>query len=393
MVPLLGNFTLRGASMPIVDGRNILPDEAMHRGLCPECGAPLTPRTALAHANGHWGNRLLSVEGKRRYDMLRDFAAGTRADGMVEQPPEQLSITNPDAPPDDRPVKTFLDYVALALILEAGSAFWRGESIGRVVAGLIGGGLVLVAHYKWDWLRTQLGHRFEETAISVATDFKWWLAPILLLFLYVGWPTFTASVRHVSSSAEQAPRYNGDDSAKSQVADLQQQLDRANAEIRSLRTQQQVSPATSTGSGAPISWNNSFSVSQTTDAKGELLLLAIIFSGTNTGPTPMQLNDAYIVSELTGAREPLQVSMAPGQLAAITEINQIPPNAPIELWAPLKPGLRAAEFLAQWGRLRFHAEYGGIKYDKVFDENTVTDYLRRFPFAHIGPHITRKSGG
>jgi hypothetical protein len=184
-------------------------------------------------------------------------------------------------------------------------------------------------------------------------------------------------------------------SAKAQIDRLQQQLAQDNAQIAALQSQQQRSATapTHTESTEPISWNNSFGFSQTTDAKGELLLLAIIFNGTNTGLTPVQLNDAYIVSELTGAKEALQVSMAPGQLAAITEINQIPPNAPIELWAPLKPGLNAADFLAQWGRLRFHAEDGGIKYDKVFDENTITDYLRRFPFAHFGPHVTRKSGG
>jgi hypothetical protein len=36
--------------MPIVDGKSVSPDDAMHRGLCPECGTPLTPRIARGHA-------------------------------------------------------------------------------------------------------------------------------------------------------------------------------------------------------------------------------------------------------------------------------------------------------------------------------------------------------
>jgi hypothetical protein len=171
---------------------------------------------------------------------------------------------------------------------------------------------------------------------------------------------------------------------------------KANALIAVLQSQRQRSavaptPIQSTG---PISWNGSFGFSQSSDANGEAIFSAIIFSGTNISLAPVQLSNAYIASELTGAQETLQVNMGggPEQLAAIAEINQIPPNAPIELWASFKPALHASEFLAQWGKLRFHAEYGDIKYDKTFDEQTITDYLSRYPNAHVGPHITRKSG-
>ena len=40
--------------MPIVDGQSVSPDEAIHRGLCPECGASLNVGTARNHAEGHW---------------------------------------------------------------------------------------------------------------------------------------------------------------------------------------------------------------------------------------------------------------------------------------------------------------------------------------------------
>jgi hypothetical protein len=100
-------------------------------------------------------------------------------------------MAEPESP--GKPVKTFLDYVALSLILESGAALWRGESTERVVAGLVGAGAVLVAHYKWDWLTDKLGQRFVATAQDVATDFRWWLVPLLLLSLYIGIPMLVAS--------------------------------------------------------------------------------------------------------------------------------------------------------------------------------------------------------
>jgi len=190
--------------MPIVDGKDISPDEAMHRGLCPECGTAVTPRTARAHADDHWGGRTPSPEGQRRYDMLRDFSAGSRTDGKIERSP----LPKAAAQPNDKPVKTFLDYVALALILEAGAAFWRGENLGRVVAGLVGGGAVLAAHYKWDWLTEALGDRFASIARTVAADFRWWLVPLLLLFVYVGAPTFLVNVRQTSATPALRPSSN-----------------------------------------------------------------------------------------------------------------------------------------------------------------------------------------
>src|SRR5712692_2184153 len=45
----------RGVRMPIIDGKNVSPDHAIHQGLCPECAAKLDYKTALSHAQGHWG--------------------------------------------------------------------------------------------------------------------------------------------------------------------------------------------------------------------------------------------------------------------------------------------------------------------------------------------------
>lgn len=167
------------ADMPNIDGKDVSPDEAMLLGRCPECGQPLIPKTARAHASDHWFGRdpndpWLSEEARRRYKLIIDFAA---ARYNPQSPQEQKQASEPEktrmsGTPSDRPVKTFLDYVALSLILEAGAAFWRGEGVSRVTIGLIAGAAVLAAHYKWDWLAKTLGERFTKTARGVAADFR-----------------------------------------------------------------------------------------------------------------------------------------------------------------------------------------------------------------------------
>src|ERR1700686_5265709 len=79
--------------MPLVDGRDISPDEAIHRGLCPECAAAITPRTALTHARSHWNPDRpdLSEEARRRLNLLAEFAKATRI-------PSQAKSTSPDRP-------------------------------------------------------------------------------------------------------------------------------------------------------------------------------------------------------------------------------------------------------------------------------------------------------
>jgi hypothetical protein len=77
--------------MPIVDGKDISPDEAIHRGLCPECGVPLTPKSALSHALGHWDRPNLSPEGRRRYDLVLEFID-------IAKPRPRPKITMPTRP-------------------------------------------------------------------------------------------------------------------------------------------------------------------------------------------------------------------------------------------------------------------------------------------------------
>jgi hypothetical protein len=60
------------------------------------------------------------------------------------------------------------------------------------------------------------------------------------------------------------------------------------------------------------------------------------------------------------------------------------------LWATFLPrGIIAADFLENWGSFLFHAEYGGVKYDKVFSRDVVENAMQE-QFPEVGPHVTTK---
>jgi len=124
---------------------------------------------------------------------------------------------------------------------------------------------------------------------------------------------------------------------------------------------------------------------------GGALLLGVVIRGTITDAVPVHLTDAYIISEITGEKKGLQVEIGPGpRLSAISDINQIPSRALLQLWATFSPpGISPTDFVARWGSFRFHAEYAGLKYDKVFSREAVQNIMQ-LQFPEVGPHVTPK---
>lgn len=76
--------------MPVIDQKDVSPDEAILLGHCPECGQLLIPKTAVAHASTHWFGRdpndpWLSEEARRRYKLIIDFAAARYNPALEER--------------------------------------------------------------------------------------------------------------------------------------------------------------------------------------------------------------------------------------------------------------------------------------------------------------------
>lgn len=75
--------------MPLVNGEELTPDEAMAKNLCPECGADLTKVNPIAERNSHWRRRpnddADGREGLRRMAMLDKFIADNNV-GTSDKP-------------------------------------------------------------------------------------------------------------------------------------------------------------------------------------------------------------------------------------------------------------------------------------------------------------------
>jgi hypothetical protein len=95
---------------------------------------------------------------------------------------------------NDAVVRAFIQVVAAALVSQAIAAFYSGESIERGAVGLGLGVAVSFIGFKWRAIKVRMGLRFSQIATNVATDFRWWLALIFIVFVYLGAPGFLGAV-------------------------------------------------------------------------------------------------------------------------------------------------------------------------------------------------------
>jgi hypothetical protein len=86
--------------MPLVEGKDVSPDDAMAKGLCPECGADLTKTNPIAHFRSHWKVRPKQdrdgEEGLRRMAMFQQFI--TDHDVRTTNMPKPKAPAAPAAP-------------------------------------------------------------------------------------------------------------------------------------------------------------------------------------------------------------------------------------------------------------------------------------------------------
>ena len=151
----LSSSRLRCADMPNIDGKDVSPDEAMLLGRCPECGQPLIPKTARAHASAHWFGRdpndpWLSEEARRRYKLIIDFVAARYDPSAATQKPEQsdpngkrLALSEPF---DTRAY--WIDQLIAAGIVGVGVDLRHDHPIAGYVAMAVG--FVWLAYLRWE---------------------------------------------------------------------------------------------------------------------------------------------------------------------------------------------------------------------------------------------------
>lgn len=304
----------------------------------------------------------------------------------------------------DLAVRALIGLFILGCVLH-GFDVMRPEGIRSAVGWWIGASALGVFDWYWVRIKNWLGPRFAETANNVATDFRWWVAPLLLVVTYgIGSDVYRWM------SAPIFPQSASDENA-GQAAALQSQLEAITRELddykqqlkntkRELETATNIrAPAAPAGSAqatetdeGPLSWSRDLQWSTTGDAAGPIFL-SILIDGRNVGRSEVQLKDAYIVSGITGTRRIAKIDAGPDGKILPSEMNPIPPGATVRLWIDLANGLHEKELLEKWGTIYLHLEYDDMKYTKLFDENYMANNLGRFPNPARGPHVTKKTSG
>jgi hypothetical protein len=291
---------------------------------------------------------------------------------------------------------------------------WR-EAVPYVVWGVLvlGFGLELTtAIVRGEWLRAiisfcaMLGvaavtlHWPQLRSWAMAMSPNWVVGAFGCLLLVIAlspfveekrWPfsTWFASPSSDQQAADLATVTQERDQARQQLADAQARVQTLETRANTSRPQ----PSSVPNDEGPITWINDLSTwTGGTDEQGRSRLLGIAIRGrTKSDIPPVELSSAYIVSNITGEKKVLQVGIAPGpKLTTISDINQIPPNVLLELWATFPaPGITFTDFETRWGAFYFHAEYAGLKFDKNFDRQFIDTWLSQYP--GIGPHVTTKA--
>ncbi len=182
------------------------------------------------------------------------------------------------------------------------------------------------------------------------------------------------------------------EAANRQIVALHSQLVQAQQALARQIAAQLPTPAPSGRSPAPedqipIRWQDDFQLNWYSGPK----MAWIRFSGQATALA--HIKDAYIISDLTGHKEHLDV-VNPTNFADKWSIDQIEPivsGAPIMLIYEFQPPPSVSDFLSQWGAFEFHVIYANKEYVQVYRQDYVNDKMTREMPGVIGPHVSKKS--
>jgi hypothetical protein len=139
--------------------------------------------------------------------------------------------------------------------------------------------------------------------------------------------------------------------------------------------------------GSPVGWSTIFL--DRADVNDPPNVRNVSLTGGNVSEEEIRLDDAYLLSGISGDRLDLKVIWG-GKAYAIKDIKPIPPRAIFVLvsdtFNPPK-GISEKDFLVNWSIIYFVAEYKGQKQRITFDEKTISALLPK-PFPprpHISP--------
>jgi hypothetical protein len=291
-------------------------------------------------------------------------------------------------------------------------ALFRGEPLSlRLVGFIVAGAFFAALGPGWPAVRKKFPQQTLVLSLgSVASDFRYWLAILLVGFLYAASPEIyhratapsassPAVISELSSvsSAEaitkelKASREQGvvvanqlgaalleRDALKREVAETKRQLEIARSDLaRSNKQASRPAPSPSdlTDILGLISWSENPGSCRTNYTQ----VCGFMLTGTSNSTANLKFKNAQLTS-INGDVVDLKIDLgADGKIPA-TEAK-IPPGATFSLWLEIIPAIEAVDFLTKWGRSHFNAEYGGTKFSRSFDEDQMRQMLGPTTFS------------
>jgi hypothetical protein len=246
--------------------------------------------------------------------------------------------------------------------------------------------LILAILEKRDWLRFK-GRSLFKIAISLS------LAAYLGVCGFAYWDmspshAFVAKVTKESAEDDRETVVRHLVTALSERDVARRDLAASKRDLEAARAQQPQQPQQPPApeDQIPVNWQSDFQFNYYGDQK----IAWLRFVGVST--TLAHIKDAYVISTLTGHKEPLDVSN-PTNIAEhwkIDQVEPIPPGAQIILIYEPKPPPPLPDFMSQWGAFEFHVVYDDKEYVKKYSQADVNSKLTR-EMPGFGPHVTPRN--
>ncbi len=146
--------------------------------------------------------------------------------------------------------------------------------------------------------------------------------------------------------------------------------------------------------GAPLAWAKLPHLFWLPRADGGRDITSIFIEGKNVAEKEVKLEDAYIVSGMTGAKLGIKIEVVDGRnvhRVPVWNARAIPPHAEIRMFSSElngEDGIEETQFSKYWGTFSFVVGFEGIEHRKTYDRKAIEAALDQERIDPPEPHVT-----
>jgi hypothetical protein len=365
-----------------------------------EAVKPLADAASQAARAAHGATWAVRRPKQEEITLRQDIAS---AIDQSERSAEKPTVPNGLPPPNfwtfaDKAMLGLCELLALLFGLPFGEDLYNDKPVTRWhLFYLAIGVLFAVAGPMWPWIRTRtwLPAGAIASLSKAPLDARLWIAALLLLFIYATGPELykrAVSPAALPVATHEPPTSEDTIKTKTQIQDqlnaITQERDQLKQQLTDALTNQHSGAFTLAQPGAvgTITWR----------PQPQLLVLGggpdaqiagILFQGISSAL--VQMKEAYVVSNLTGHKEPLKANIPYKGAFPVDQID-IPSGAAVDLILEWKPPLSLRDFMDRWGDLQVTVLYDQFKFQPTYDHNYIRGLIQNTIPEALGPRMTPK---